>query len=123
MFKALMTAAYPIAPERLAEAKAWYRCVMHVDPYFDQPFYIGFNIAGYELGLFPKSASEAAQQTTGTQAYWGVDDIKAHFDEMVAASAEVIEAPHDVGGEIEVALLRDPFGNHLGLIHNPHFGR
>jgi len=28
----------------------------------------------------------------------------------------------DVGGDIKVAAVADPFGNVIGLIENPHFG-
>jgi hypothetical protein len=28
---------------------------------------------------------------------------------------------HDVGGDIRVASVLDPFGNIVGIIHNPHF--
>ena len=51
---ALMTAIYP-APD-LARAKTWYRDAFGVEPYFDQPFYVGFNIGGFELGLVPEEA-------------------------------------------------------------------
>ena len=27
--------------------------VLGVAPYFDQPFYVGFNVGGFELGLLP----------------------------------------------------------------------
>ena len=37
----------------LAAAKAWYTRAFGVAPYFDQPFYVGFDIGGYELGLNP----------------------------------------------------------------------
>ena len=35
--------------------------------------------------------------------------------------ATVVEAPRDVGGGIRTAAVRDPFGNVLGIIENPHF--
>ena len=37
----------------LARAKAWYEAAFEVKPYFDEPFYVGFNIGGFELGLDP----------------------------------------------------------------------
>ena len=30
-------------------------------------------------------------------------------------------APQDVGGGIKVASVKDPFGNIVGFIENPHF--
>ena len=50
-FQGLRTVIYA-APD-LEKAKAWYFSILGIPPYFDQPFYVGFNIAGYELGLDP----------------------------------------------------------------------
>jgi len=36
------------------EAKKWYAEAFESEPYFDEPFYVGFNIGGYELGLLPE---------------------------------------------------------------------
>ena len=38
----------------LAKAKQWYSKAFKTEPYFDEPFYVGFNIGGYELGLLPE---------------------------------------------------------------------
>ncbi len=45
----LRTVIYP-APG-LDSAKQWWTALLGIDPYFDQPFYVGFSIAGYELAL------------------------------------------------------------------------
>ncbi len=104
----------------LTKAKAWYTAAFHAEPYFDQPFYVGFNIGGYELGLLPheKSMSESADNIL---AYWGVDDIQAAFDELISLGAMVHEKPNNVGGEIMVGSVRDPWGNVIGIIYNPEF--
>lgn len=117
-FKALMTAIYPV-PD-LARAKAWYSDVFGVAPYFDEPFYVGFEVGGYELGLMP---GEGVQQpgNLGVVAYWGTDDIDATFARMLAAGATTVSPLQDVGGDIRVAVVADPFGNAIGLIRNPHF--
>lgn len=115
MIKGLRTAIYP-TPD-LAAAKAWYTEVFGVAPYFDQPFYVGFSVGGFELGLVP----DGVPGKTGTQVYWGVDDIEAEVARIVALGASVHSAVQDVGGDIRTAELADPFGNVLGLIQNPHF--
>ncbi|HEX4909779.1 MAG TPA: VOC family protein [Permianibacter sp.] len=120
-FSALMTAAYPIAAERLAEARDWYSRLLGSAPYFDQPFYVGFNVAGYELGLVPKADGEAPTQTTGAVPFWGTPDANAVYQRLLNLGADSIEAPHDVGDGIVVAQVRDPFGNLFGVIQNPHF--
>ena len=56
----LRTCIYPV-PD-LAAAKAWYARAFGVEPYFDEPFYVGFEIGGYELGLIPAQEALAARQ-------------------------------------------------------------
>jgi len=43
-FMGLRTAKYS-APD-IAAAKAWYSKVLESKPYFDEPFYVGFNVGG-----------------------------------------------------------------------------
>jgi hypothetical protein len=31
--------------------KKWWSQLLGFDPYFDQPFYVGFDVGGYELAL------------------------------------------------------------------------
>ena len=115
MIKGLRTAIYP-APD-LNKAKAWYTEVFGVAPYFDQPFYVGFAIGGFELGLVP----DGTPGTTGSTTFWGVDDIAAEVERIVGLGATVHAAIQEVGEGIKVAELLDPFGNVLGLIENPLF--
>lgn len=111
----LRTALYP-APD-LARAKAWYTQVLEQTPYFDEPFYVGFEVGGFELGLLP----DATPGTTGPQPLWGVADADAAYARLLALGATALEAVKEVGGGIKVAAVTDPFGNRLGLIENPSF--
>lgn len=104
----------------LAKAKAWYSEVFQVTPYFDEPFYVGFNVAGYELGLMPDDMA-AADKTDNVLSYWGVEDIAAEFARLKSLGATAESDPVNVGGEIMVAELKDPWGNTIGLIYNPEF--
>ena len=115
----LRTLLYP-APD-IARAKTWYARAFGVEPYFDQPFYVGFNIGGFELGLLPDAA--VPPQPAGAIGYWGVDDVAAAHARMIELGAKSHEEPHEVGGGIIVASVIDPFGNIIGLIRNPHFDR
>jgi predicted enzyme related to lactoylglutathione lyase len=117
MILGLRTVLYP-APD-LAAGKAWYARVLGVEPYFDQPFYVGFTVGGFELGLLP----DAKPGDAGAQALWGVTDIAAEFERLVGLGATPIDPVTEVGGGIKVAAVADPFGNRLGLIENPHFDR
>jgi lactoylglutathione lyase len=111
----LRTVGYRVGD--LDKAKTWYAEAFQTQPYFDQPFYVGFNIAGYELGLQPDDAVNG----DNILAYWGVDDIQAEYDRFLSLGAAMHEAPQNVGGEIMVASVKDPWGNIIGLIYNPEF--
>lgn len=104
----------------LEKAKAWYAEAFQTQPYFDQPFYVGFNIGGYELGLDPDGFKEASDLSNST-AYWGVQDIQQAFDRLLTLGAQSVSPPQQVGGEIMVATVSDPWGNQIGLIFNPEF--
>jgi predicted enzyme related to lactoylglutathione lyase len=118
MFLGLRTAAYHV--DDIAKAKEWYAKVLGVQPYFDQPFYVGFNVAGYELGLQPTEQS-GEEKADGAVAYWGVEDAEAAYRRIIELGASPHEALQDVGGGIKVAAVKDPFGNVFGIIENPTF--
>jgi predicted enzyme related to lactoylglutathione lyase len=116
MFLGLRTAIYN-APD-IEKAKAWYSEVLGIEPYFAEPFYVGFNVGGFELGLQPDAGFEGLG---GSVAYWGVADADAAFERLLGLGATTLLAVQEVGGGIKVAIVRDPFGNALGIIENPHF--
>ena len=118
MFLGLRTAIYHI--DDIAKGKAWYAQVLGFEPYFDQPFYVGFNVGGYELGLQP-SEEPAGEKADGAVAYWGVENAATAHQRMIELGATAHEALQDVGEGIKVATVKDPFGNVLGIIENPHF--
>jgi catechol 2,3-dioxygenase-like lactoylglutathione lyase family enzyme len=115
MLLGLRTAIYPV-PD-LARAKAWYAALTGVDPYFDQPFYVGFTVGGFELGLIPDGTPGA----TGAQALWGVVNAGQAMERMLALGATRLDEVQDVGEGIRVGAVLDPFGNRLGFIENPGF--
>jgi len=118
MFLGLRTASYRV--DDIEKGKAWYSKVLGVEPYFDEAFYVGFNVAGYELGLQPGPGT-SEDKADGTAAYWGVEDAATAFARLLELGATQHEAVQDVGEGIKVATVRDPFGNLFGIIENPHF--
>ncbi|MCZ6603763.1 MAG: VOC family protein [Alphaproteobacteria bacterium] len=104
----------------LASAKQWYAKAFGVEPYFDEPFYVGFNVAGYELGLLEDDAP-AAEKTGNVLSYWGVENIEQEVERLIGLGASEDTKPTNVGGEIIVATVKDPWGNVIGLIYNPEF--
>lgn len=115
MILGLRTALYP-APD-LAAAKEWYSKVLGLAPYFDEPFYVGFSVGGFELGLLP----DAQPATVGPQPLWGVANIESAYSRLLELGAAVLEPVTKVGGGIKVAAVQDPFGNRFGIIENSHF--
>lgn len=112
MFKKLRTAIYQV--NDMDKAKQWYVNVTGIQPYFDEAFYIGFNINGFELGLHPgKSATTNSKQAL---AYWTIVDIESCVKKLVETGAVILEEISDVGGGIKVASVVDPWGNVIGLI-------
>lgn len=119
MFQGLRTVIYMV--DDIAAAKTWYNTLLGFGPYFDEPFYVGYDVGGYELGLHPRPEGQISGQSPVS--YWGVPSIEAAFKRMQAAGAKVHDEIQDVGGDIKVACLLDPFGNLIGIIENPHFGK
>jgi len=87
-----------------------------VEPYFDEPFYVGFNVAGYELALDPTGDPAAGPLT-----YWGVADADTVLAQLLAAGATPRGEVNNVGDGIRVATVLEPGGTVLGIIENPHF--
>ena len=116
-FLGLRTTIYKVSD--ITQAKSWYGNILGVEPYFDEPYYVGYNVAGYELGLQPDEKNDA--KTHGVVTYWGVDNAEEKYNELLEAGATTYEAPTEVGGGIVVAAVKDPWENIFGIIYNPHF--
>lgn len=110
----LRTVIYP-SPD-LDGAKRWWSTILGIEPYFDEPFYVGYEVAGYELGLLPNG-----DPGDGALTYWGVDDVGAAVDAAVADGATEHTPATEVGDDIVTATVRTPTGAILGFIFNPHF--
>ena len=100
--------------------KEWYSKILDTQPYFDEAFYVGFNVGGYELGLQPDE-NPPADKSEGVNAYWGVEDVISIYKKLIDAGASSFEEPAEVGGGITVATVKDPWGNVFGIIHNSNF--
>lgn len=117
MLHGLRTAIYQVGD--LDAAKRWYADVLEIEPYFDEPFYVGFDVGGFELGLQPDGST--SRSATGVIAYWGVDDAEAALARLLELGATERGGVQDVGDGIRLATVLDPFGNVFGVIENPHF--
>jgi predicted enzyme related to lactoylglutathione lyase len=112
MLQKLRTVIYHVSD--LQAAKEWYIGVTGTQPYFDEPFYVGFDINGCELGLDPSMNN--VQAGNHTESYWAVASANEAAEKFVAAGASLVQESTNVGGTIHVAIVADPFGNHIGFI-------
>ena len=117
-FYGLRTAIYHVGD--LDRAKEWYGVVLGILPYFDEPFYVGFNVGGFELGLQPDEPG-ATRASTGVVAYWGVGDADVAVGRLLELGATEHSDVQEVSDGIRVPSVLDPCGNVLGVIENPHF--
>ena len=113
MFQGLRTVIYHVSD--LDRAKAWYSSALGIEPYFDQPYYVGFNIGGFELGLDPDMTG-ITSGIGGVVGYWIVSDCEAAFNRLIELGASSHSPVQDVGGGIRVATVADPFENLIGII-------
>lgn len=94
MIQGLRTVIYGVSD--IERAKKWYSQILGVVPYFDEPFYVGFNVGGYELGLDP-NAAPVSKESAGVVAYWGVENVEAEFNRLLSLGGKEHGAVRDVG--------------------------
>jgi predicted enzyme related to lactoylglutathione lyase len=116
MIQGLRTAVYKVAD--LEIAKEWYSRILGFGPYFDQPFYVGYNVGGFELGLDPDMDGVTVGSNLGI--YWGVTDLLATLSVLKDAGVEIRSQPQEVGDGIIVASVIETIGNEFGMIQNPN---
>ncbi len=114
MFLGLRSLIHPTPS--LAEAKAFYSALLGNEPYFDEPFYVGYNVGGFELGLWP-----AGDPAVGPVAYWGVTNIDVALAHVVSIGGTARGEIVDVGESIRMIEVASPSGDIFGLIENPNF--
>jgi len=100
----------------LARSKALFGTFLGVEPTTDSPYYVGFELDGQQIGLVPDAQEHGP---TGPVCFRDVPDIAAAHQALIAAGAESHEEPHDVGGGLKVASVKDADGNVIGLRQQP----
>ena len=109
----------------LEAAKGWYSELLGIEPYFERPGYYKFRVGDYqhELGLIDSryAPASSAPGPGGVIAYWHVEDVPAALDRLLPMGAKEKEALTARGGAgVVPASGVVPFGNVLGVMHNPH---
>jgi predicted enzyme related to lactoylglutathione lyase len=111
MTSGLKTILYPV--KDLDAAKKLYGALLGVAPVVDQPYYVGYNVDGQDIGLDPNGHNRGI---TGPLGYWHVDDINATLAALIAAGGEQAQPIADVGGGKLIATIKDADGNIVGLL-------
>ena len=110
MNQGIKTVIYPV--KDITQATALFRKFLGVEPYADQPYYVGFKINDQDVGLVPNSPE------AGMTAFYHVDDIKNNLQILEDAGAEIIQEIKNVGGGRLIAGVKGKGGNMIGLIQN-----
>lgn len=111
MNQGVRTIIYPV--KDIARAKTLFCKLLGVEPYADQPYYVGFRVGDQEIGLDPNG------HYWGMTGYYHVDDIKQSLQSILDAGAHIQQEIKDVGGGRLTATVRDADGNIIGLIQSP----
>ena len=110
MNKGIKTVLYPV--KDINQSKTVFRKLLGVEPYADQPYYVGFKIGDQDIGLVPDSPE------AGMTAFYHVDDIKNSLQILVDGGAEIIQDVRNVGGGRLIASVKDKDSNIIGLVQN-----
>ncbi|MEO6958109.1 MAG: VOC family protein [Antricoccus sp.] len=92
----------------LDAAKAIYSALLGA-PHTDQPYYVGYNVDGFEIALNPGDVSG------GPVAFTDVEDLDRVRTTLLAAGATERDAPRQVAPGARVCVLVDTDGNPIGL--------
>jgi predicted enzyme related to lactoylglutathione lyase len=111
MNEGIQTIIYPV--KDIAQAKAVFKALLGVEPYADQPYYVGFKVGNQDIGLDPNGHKH------GMTAYYQVDDIQKSLQSLLNAGAQTVDDVHDVGAGKLIASVKDTDGNIIGLMQNP----
>ena len=108
MNQGIRTVVYPV--KDIAKAKAFFGELLGVEPYADDPYYVGFKVGNQDIGLDPNGHKQ------GMTVYYHVDDIQKSLKLLVDAGAETVQGIKDIGGGGLIACVKDVDGNIVGLI-------
>jgi predicted enzyme related to lactoylglutathione lyase len=110
MNKGITTVIYPV--KDITQSTTMFQKFLGVEPYANQPYYVGFKVNGQDIGLVPQNPE------AGMTAFYHVDDIKNSLQILVDAGAGIIQDIKNVGGERLIATVKDSNSNVIGLIQN-----
>lgn len=111
-------------------ARTWYAEVFGVEAYYayptENPAYVEFRIGddADEIGVIDRRYAPAGGTApAGAVMHWHVDDLPGTLARLIALGASEYQplTEHGDGSGFATAAVVDPFGNVLGIMHNPHW--
>ena len=93
-------------------AAAFYAEALKASPYVKSPYYTGFRQGDLEIGL---AQPDPRRDTHAPLLFMETADIVQRLKELTAAGATIAQDVSEVGGGLQIAVVRDPNGNLLGL--------
>jgi predicted enzyme related to lactoylglutathione lyase len=94
----------------MTQGKTMFRKLLGVEPYADQPYYVGFKIDDQDIGLVPNNPEG------GVTAFFHVDNIENSLQILLDAGGKTIQDIKNVGGGRLIASAKDQDGNIVGLV-------
>jgi predicted enzyme related to lactoylglutathione lyase len=115
----------------LAAARDWYAELFGVEAYFayppENPAYVEFRVGddADEIGIIDRrfAPAGASPGPGGVVMHWHVDDLPGTLARLIEMGATAYQplTEHGEGAGFATASVVDPFGNVLGIMHNPHY--
>jgi predicted enzyme related to lactoylglutathione lyase len=111
-------------------ARKWYTELLSIKPYFERPdannpAYVEFRIGDFqhELGLIDKKFQPAAAKNGpgGSVLFWHVDNVETMHKRLLQMGCKEYDPITKREAGFVTASVIDPFGNVLGIMHNPHY--
>jgi predicted enzyme related to lactoylglutathione lyase len=114
----------------IKEARKWYNELLNIEPYFERPdsanpSYLEYSFGDFqaELGIIDRKFAPqgTSRGTCGAVLFWHVDDVEGTLKRLLSMGCKEYEklTPREEG--FITASVIDPFGNILGVMHNPHY--
>jgi len=92
-------------------AAAFYAQLLHTEPYVKSPYYVGFKQGSLEIGL----AQPDPRRDSAPLVYVDTADLAQCIKDLTAGGATVHQDVTEVGGGLQIAVLKDANGNFIGL--------
>ena len=115
----------------LAAAREWYAQLLGEEAYYAfppppaAPAYVEFRVGddGDELGFIDRRYAPTGMPKVpgGAVMHWHVDDLPATLATLLSMGATEYGPVTERGSGFTTASVVDPFGNILGIMHNPHY--